>query len=181
MPANGKGTVLSLQSRLFLFLTIIVVVPLGVAGFLAQRAVSNLLQERDRNRVTLATPGVLAVYGGRIGTMPDRVSTIAGDADFKRYLVTGDTAGLESLLRRALAKQTGTPLTFAVVADAHHNVIAGVRGQPEYLPGVAPPSSQEMLAMQASPASPQRADSQAIAPSSCRSLVMGSKSMQAVS
>src|SRR2546427_966022 len=70
--ASGKGTVLSLQSRLFLFFTIIVVVPLGVAGFLAQRAVSNLLQERDRSRVTLATPGVLAVYGGRIGTMPDR-------------------------------------------------------------------------------------------------------------
>ena len=92
---------MSLQSRLFLFFTIIVMVPLGVAGFVAQRAVSNLLQERDRNRVTLATPGVLAVYGGRIGTMPDRVSTIAGDADFKRYLVTGDTAGLESLLRRA--------------------------------------------------------------------------------
>src|SRR5438105_2295191 len=133
-------------------------VPLGVAGFVAQRAVSNLLQERDRSRVTLATPGVLAVYGGRIGTMPDRVSAIAADADFKRYLVGGDTAGLGSVLRRALARQTGTPLSFAVVADAHGNAIADVRGQPEYLPGVAPPSFQEMLATDASPASPRRAD-----------------------
>ena len=136
---------MSLQSRLFLFFTITVVVPLGVAGFLSQHAVSSALQGRDRDRVSLATPGVSSLYSERIGAMPSEVSDIGEDPTFKADLTQGDVAGIESVLRQDLRKGA-EPLAFAVVANAANQVIAEVPGAPSYLPGVTPPTAQQLLA-----------------------------------
>jgi diguanylate cyclase (GGDEF)-like protein len=135
---------LSLQARLFAFFILIVVVPLGVAGFLAQRVVSSLAQARDRDRVALTTPGVLALYGERIGAMPSQVATISSQVDFNKALVAGDVGGLKASLDRGLRSSN---LDFAVVADPQNNVLAeeAVR-RPNYLPGITPPTARDMIA-----------------------------------
>jgi two-component system cell cycle response regulator len=155
---------LSLQSRLFLFFTVTVVVPIAVAGILSEHAVSSALQGRDRDRVDFAAPGISALYGERIAAMPNAVSAIGSDPTFKTDLMNGDTAGLEVVLERGLQKNAGT-LSFALVADAQGRVIAQVPGAPAYLPGIASPSVQELLAStSATPAGAGRLVSKAIVP-----------------
>jgi two-component system cell cycle response regulator len=135
---------LSLQSRLFLFFTITVVVPIAVAGILSEHAVTSALQGRDRDRVGFAAPGISAVYGERITALPNAVSAIAADPTFETDLMHGDTAGLEAVLEQGLQKNAGT-LSFAIVADAQGRAIAQVPGAPAYLPGITTPSAQELL------------------------------------
>jgi two-component system cell cycle response regulator len=143
-PMGGKETGLSLQSRLFLFFTITVVLPLGVAGFLSQHAVSSALQGKDRDRVAYAAPGVSGIYTEQIESVPIAASTIAQDPVFRTALVSGDTTGLESVLHADLGKGPD-PLDFAVVANPQGQPIAQVLGSPAYLPGVAAPTVAQLL------------------------------------
>ena len=143
----------SLQAKLFLFFTISVVLPLGVAGFLSERAVTHALQSQDRDRITLTSPAIVSMYGSRLAAVPEAVSAIGADPELNHDLVTGDDAELESVLRRDLAQHPGT-LDFLVVFDPQGKMIASVPGAANYLPGLSPPQPQDLLGGQGSSAQP---------------------------
>ena len=147
---------MSLQSKLFLFFTGIVLVPLTLGGLFAQHEVTGLLKARDRDRVIHSRPGVVSLYAERVDSIPDRVALIASDPDFNRFLMAGDSMGLESVLRRELARKQSF-LDFAAVFNAHGKPIAEVRGQATYLPGVTAPTPLDMLATQTARGDPSMA------------------------
>jgi diguanylate cyclase (GGDEF)-like protein len=138
---------LSLQSKLFAFFIGIVVVPLTVAALLITLDVFGLLRHQDSDRVAGAAPGAAALYKERVGAINDRVRSIGADAPLKTALVTGDPLTIESALRQALYGSQGN-LDFAMVLDSHNKLLAQVRGEPMYLPGVVAPTAEEMVATQ---------------------------------
>ena len=152
---------MSLQTKIFLFFTISVVLPLGVAGFLSERAVTHALETQDRNRVILSTPAVVSGYAARLAAIPDAVSAVGSDSALTSDLLKGDKADLESVLRRDLAQHAGT-LDFAVVTDATGTVLAAVPGSPDYLPGFKPFNISDLLAAGPVPVLRATADAQVV-------------------
>jgi two-component system cell cycle response regulator len=134
----------SLQSRLFLFFTTIVLVPLALAGFFAQRLISDAQPNRDRARVTAAAPGAYAAYEEHLASMPDTVAVLGADAALHQDLQDANVAALTARLSAAVASRADR-LDFAVVTDPAGQVVAGALGHPAFLPGVTAPSATELV------------------------------------
>lgn len=138
---------MSLQSKLFAFFIGIVVVPLTVAALLISLDVFGLLRHQDSDRVAGAAPGAAALYNERVGAVSDRVRSMSAEPALNTALVTGDPLTIESALRQGIDAKQGN-LDFAMVLDAHNKLLAQVRGQPVYLPGMGAPTAEEMLVTQ---------------------------------
>ncbi|MGH2718364.1 MAG: diguanylate cyclase [Actinomycetota bacterium] len=146
---------MSLQSRLFLFFTVAVVVPLAIAGVLSESAVSSTLTNRDQTRVQTATPGLTALLTAEINDIQPVVAAIAEGNGFTTALATaistGDATQLSSVLQLDLSASSQNPiqlsstLDFAVVENADGGIIASVTGAPNYIPGNTPPTKEQLL------------------------------------
>ncbi|HWD09197.1 MAG TPA: diguanylate cyclase [Actinomycetota bacterium] len=146
---------MSLQSRLFFFFTIAVVVPLAIAGILSEHAVASTLASRDQDRVRTVTPGLTALLSQQLTAIQPAASAIAANPAFKSAVANsthGDAVDLAAALQAGVlqnpqgAAKGASPLDFAVVANAQGVLIGAVTGTANYLPGIIPPTPEQLLA-----------------------------------
>lgn len=141
---------MSLQTRLFAFFLAIVVVPLVVVGILGGALTVRELEGRTFSQLQLAQAGSIAVYQERILSARDRVQLIAENDEFARLLIEERYGELQSLMERELNNQPKqedldrTPLDYLVLSDPSGKLLAEALTKPGFLPGLNPPTAQEL-------------------------------------
>ncbi|HVF11920.1 MAG TPA: hypothetical protein VNA87_02430, partial [Actinomycetota bacterium] len=141
---------MSLQTRLFAFFLAIVVVPLVVVGILGGALTVRELEGRTFSQLQLAQAGSIAVYQERILSARDRVQLIAENEEFSELLIEERYGELQALMERQLNNQPSqedldrTPLDYLVLSDSSGNLLAEALTKPSFLPGLTPPTAQEL-------------------------------------
>lgn len=141
---------MSLQSRLFAFFVLIVVVPLGVATILGQRIFVRELEERTHAQLIPAQLAAVTVYDQRVSSAKDRVQVIASTPEFNRLLLAGDYAGIRRfLLGRISGEEAVTD--FIVLSAPDGTVLVDALSDASYLAGVKPPGAEEIVSENLNP------------------------------
>ncbi|MGH2767806.1 MAG: HAMP domain-containing protein, partial [Actinomycetota bacterium] len=140
---------MSLQTRLFLFFITIVVLPLAIASLISQRIIVRELEARARDDLGQGNRAAMDLYERKAGQASDRVQLLVSDREFTRLLLGRRYLELQGLIGDRLGKD-GTQIDYLVVADPQGRVLAQAISQAEFLPGVAPPTAEE-IASEAGP------------------------------
>lgn len=147
---------MSLQSRLFAIIIVIVVAPLTVASFLARGLVSRELEQRAFGEINQGARTAAALYEIQLRDARDRANLLATDQEFQGLLLDKNYAGLQALLDRRLAESRerarqeapgGTDLDlidFLVVSDPSGAPLAAALAEPDFVPAFPPPSKEEI-------------------------------------
>ena len=137
---------MSLQQRLTLFFVLIVILPLGAAGFVVQRVIGDEIGERAIISLRPALDSAVSVYNSRSEVLVKRVRGAVADDRFPRLLRERDRSGLDAYLQRQLVGSAG--IDFLMVLDG--NRVIGSAAKPgNFVQGFEPPS---MAAIARSPA-----------------------------
>jgi diguanylate cyclase (GGDEF)-like protein len=135
----------SLQRRLTLFFILIVIVPLGAAGFVVENIVVDLVANRAESALGPAVNSVVARYNERVSVLPDLTrASLSQNEDFAVAIEEDDRVKTDAFLEERLLNTNG--LDFLVALDPGFEIAgaAGTAGQ--FLPGFSPPSFDEIMA-----------------------------------
>jgi two-component system cell cycle response regulator len=134
---------MSLQRRLTLFSTLVVVIPLALAGFIVQRV---MVEEVER-RALLSLEPVLDIaetaVRGRVATLDQQVAAAAGSGRLERLVARGDEARVARDLRSRLRPRGVDVL---VVVGAEGRAGARAANDAEFVEGVERPSAADVAA-----------------------------------
>lgn len=134
---------MTLQTRLFSFFLGIVVLPLLAASFLGGRVIVNEVERRTFSQLNPAQFAALTVYQERADGANDRVQLIASDEKFSQLLTSGKFEELSAHLAEQLAPPD--KLDYIVVADTSRKPLAWHLRPAGFIPGVAPPTVEEIV------------------------------------
>jgi hypothetical protein len=113
---------MSLQRRLTLFFVLIVILPLGVAGFAVQRVVVNEISRRAVLSLAPALDATVALYRDRVEALDARVRGTVGLSRFSEVLSTGTTEEVGTFLTGRL--DSSSNLDFFIAFDRKGRRIA---------------------------------------------------------
>jgi diguanylate cyclase (GGDEF)-like protein len=135
----------SLQRRLTLFFILIVILPLGAAGFVVENIVVDLVANRAESALGPAVNSVVARYNERVSVLPDLTrASLSQNEDFAVAIEDDDRVKTDAFLKERLLNTNG--LDFLVALDPGFE-IAGAAGRAgRFLPGFPPPTFDEIMA-----------------------------------
>jgi diguanylate cyclase (GGDEF)-like protein len=135
----------SLQRRLTLFFILIVIVPLGAAGFVVQDVVVDQVASRAESALAPAVNSVVARFNERVSVLADLTrASLSQNQDFAMVIEEDDRARTDDFLEKRLAQTNG--LDFLIALDPSAD-IAGAAGTPgDFLPGFSAPTFDEVMA-----------------------------------
>jgi diguanylate cyclase (GGDEF)-like protein len=135
----------SLQRRLTLFFILIVILPLGAAGFVVQGVVVDQVAKRAESALGPAVNSVVARYNERVSVLADLTrSSLSQNEDFAVAIEEDDRAETDAFLSERLGRTNG--LDFLIALDRGAD-IAGAAGAPDdFLPGFTAPTFDEIMA-----------------------------------
>jgi len=135
----------SLQRRLTLFFILIVILPLGAAGFVVQDVVVDQVASRAQSALAPAVNSVVARYNERVSVLADLTrASLSQNEDFAATIEEGDRARTDDFLQKRLGNTNG--LDFLIALDPGAD-IAGAAGTPgDFLPGFSAPTFDEIVA-----------------------------------
>jgi diguanylate cyclase (GGDEF)-like protein len=137
----------SLQRRLTLFFILIVILPVGAAGFVVQDVVVDQVASRAESALTPAVNSVVARYNDRVSVLEDLTrASLPQNADFAVAIEKDNRAETDAFLEERLLSTNG--LDFLIALDAGGD-IAGVAGTAGdfFLPDFSPPTFDEIMTM----------------------------------
>lgn len=134
---------MSLQRRLTLFFVLIVILPLGAAGFVVQRVVVGEIDRRSVLALGPALDATVALYNDRVEALDSRVRATVGVTRFAELLEENTAGRLDDFLQ---ARVSGvTSLDFLIALDNEGEVVSHARRPGTFVPGVEPPSRDSIL------------------------------------
>lgn len=123
---------MSLQRRLTLFFTLIVILPLAVAGFIVQRAMVDEIERRAELSLRPALRVARVVLNDRVAGMDRHVLASARSPRLQRSASAGSRAAMTRYLSRDLRPQG---LDFLIALDGSGRLLAVASEPAEYLEG----------------------------------------------
>ena len=136
---------MSLQRRLTLFFILIVILPLGVAGFVVQDIVINQVAKQSESALTPAVNSVVAHHNDRVSVLPDLTrSSLPQNEDFAVAIEKDDRAETDAFLEERLQNTNGLDFLIALDPGGDISGAAGTTG--EFLHGFSPPTFDEIMA-----------------------------------
>ncbi len=136
---------MSLQRRLTLFFILIVILPLGAAGWVVQRVVVGEVANRAELGLEPAVNSVVARYNERVSVLEDLTTSLvlAGSRNFAEVIEDEDRAETDDFLMRRLRTTEG--LDFVIALDAAGDIAGSAREDEEFVRGFSPPTAEEIL------------------------------------
>ncbi|MGH2789657.1 MAG: diguanylate cyclase [Actinomycetota bacterium] len=135
---------MSLQRRLTAFFILIVVLPLGAAGYIVQDVIVDEVTKRAELGLQPAANTVIGRYNDRVAVLGELTqSRIRRDPDFARVLDRGDRARTERFLESRLAATQG--LDFLIALDVGGGIAGGAVREAEFISDFAPPTVEEIM------------------------------------
>lgn len=135
---------MSLQRRLTLFFVLIVILPLGVAGFAVQRVVVNEISRRAVLSLAPALDATVALYRDRVEALDARVRGTVGLSRFSEVLSTGTTEEIGTFLSSRL--DSSSNLDFFIAFDRKGRRIAYTSVDGDFVEGFPLPSADDIEA-----------------------------------
>ena len=136
---------MSLQRRLTLFFILIVILPLGVAGFVVQDIVINQVAEQAQSALKPAVNSVVAHHNDRVSVLEDLTrASLPQDEDFAVAIEKDDRAETDAFLRERLQNTNGLDFLIALDPGGDISGAAGTAG--DFLLGFLPPTFDEIVA-----------------------------------
>jgi diguanylate cyclase (GGDEF)-like protein len=135
----------SLQSRLFTFFFLIVVMPLALLSLAGQKVIGRELERRTFSQLNPAQRAAIAVYEQKVVSARDRAQLIASGEQFQSLLTAKKYGDLQNYLNSLLTQGQGG-VDYIVVGDASGNVLAEALSKASFLPGVKPPAAKDVIA-----------------------------------
>lgn len=134
---------MSLQRRLTLFFVLIVILPLGAAGFVVQRVVVGEIDRRSVLALGPALDATVALYNDRVEALDSRVRATVGVTRFADLLEGDSTGRLDDFLEARLSGISS--LDFLIALNNDGEVLSHARRPGSFVPGVQPPDRDEIL------------------------------------
>jgi diguanylate cyclase (GGDEF)-like protein len=135
----------SLQRRLTLFFILIVILPLGVAGFVVQDIVIRQVSEQAQSALTPTVNSVVARYNDRVSVLSDLTrASLPQNEDFAVAIEKDDRAETDDFLKKRLRNTDG--LDFLIALDPGLDIAGAAGTEGDYLKGFAPPTFDEIMA-----------------------------------
>jgi len=135
----------SLQRRLTLFFILIVILPLGVAGYVVQDIVINQVSEQAQSALTPAANSVVARYNDRVSVLSDLTrSSLPQNEDFAVAIEKDDRAETDDFLKARLRDADG--LDFLIALDQGLDIAGAAGTKGDFLNGFSPPTFDEIMA-----------------------------------
>jgi diguanylate cyclase (GGDEF)-like protein len=134
---------MSLQRRLTVFFVLIVIVPLVAAALIVQRVVTGEVEQRALMALDPALDSTVILYNSQVEALEDRVRSAVGQTRFARMLENLERRRMQAFLDERLGEMSGLHVLLAL--DADRRLIAAGRQEPDFLPGVRAPTSEEIL------------------------------------
>lgn len=135
---------MSLQRRLTAFFILIVVLPLGAAGFIVQQVVVGEVAKRAELGLEPAVDSVIGRYNERVAVLDELTqSRIRRDPDFARVLDRGDRARTETFLAHRLTATQG--LDFLIALDVGGHIAGGATENGEFISDFTPPTVEQIM------------------------------------
>ena len=131
---------MSLQRRLTLFSTLVVILPLAVAGFIVQRAMVAEIERRTELSLSPALGAAEVVLDDRSDAVQQHVTAAADSTRLGGLLTRGTTAAIRRYLVRRLSPQG---LDFLVALDGRGTVMAAAVERPEAAGGSPRPTLRD--------------------------------------
>lgn len=135
---------MSLQSRLFTFFILIVVVPIGIFALVGQRIIVRELERRTYGQLIPAQQAAVAVYESRRSAARDRVQLIASSEDFGRMLLEKNYGALQAYVLDRLG-QGANQIDYLVVTEPQGTILVAALTDPNFTPAVPPPTPEEIV------------------------------------
>jgi diguanylate cyclase (GGDEF)-like protein len=133
---------MSLQRRLTLLFTLILILPLAAAGFIVQRAVVEEIERRALLSLEPALDIAGVVYNDRIESMRQQVAAASASPRLATLVDERRGDALETFLRSRLQPQG---LDFLIVVNERGRTVAAALGDSEYVEGFEPPGPREII------------------------------------
>jgi len=130
-----------------MFFVLIVILPLGAAGFVVQRVVVGEIGRRAVSALAPALDATTALYNDRSEALDARVRASLGNARFAELLQRGRSGELEGYLARRVGAESN--LDFFVAFDARGRRLAYESVPGQFVTGYDEPGLQEILAVKA--------------------------------
>ncbi|MFN2488413.1 MAG: diguanylate cyclase [Actinomycetota bacterium] len=133
---------MSLQRRLTLFFTLVVILPLAAAGFIVQRVTVEEIKNRSMLSLRPALGVARVVYRDRIDGMKQQVRASVDSTRLTRLL---ERERRRSVERFFIAKLQHQGLDFLIATAPDGRVLGKALEPPEYVEGVKTPTSEDIL------------------------------------
>lgn len=148
---SGQGVSLSLQSRLFAFFVLIVVVPLAVVSILARGQIDRELERRTEQQLRAAAGAAGLVYQLRATSFaPTQMRQIASDPAFLQLLQDRKYAELQALVDKRMAEgvmqRAADRIDYMIVTAPDKTVLTQSFSRPQFLSQTAPPTAADIVA-----------------------------------
>lgn len=142
---------MSLQSRLFAFFVLIVVLPLAVVSILARGQIDKELERRTEQQLRAAAGAAASVYQLRANnSAPNQMRVIASDPGFLQLLQDGKFPELQGLIDKKMAEgvveRSVDRIDYLIVAAPDNTLIAASFSRPEFLSQTASPTAADIVA-----------------------------------
>jgi diguanylate cyclase (GGDEF)-like protein len=136
----------SLQRRLTLFFILIVILPLGAAGFVVQDIVVDLVANRAESALGPAVNSVVARYNERVSVLEDLTgAALAQNDDFAEIIEDDDRARTDAFLKERLDVTNG--LDFLIALDTGSDIAGAAGRHGDFVQGFSPPTFDEIMTM----------------------------------
>lgn len=136
---------MSLQRRLTLFFILIVILPLGVAGYVVQDIVISRASEEAQSALTPAVNSVVARYNDRVLVLSDLTrASLPQNEDFAVAIEKDDRAETDDFLKERLRDTDG--LDFLIALDRGLDIAGAAGTKGDFLSGFSPPTFDEIMA-----------------------------------
>ena len=136
---------MSLQRRLTLFFILIVILPLGAAGFVMQDVVVDQVAEGAQSSLQPAVNSVVARYNERVSVLPDLTrASLSQNEDFAVAIEEDDRAETDAFMEERLRKTNG--LDFLIALDPGRDIAGAAGTSGDFLAGFTPPTFDEIMA-----------------------------------
>lgn len=136
---------MSLQRRLTLFFILIVILPLGVAGYVVQDIVISRASEEAQSALTPAVNSVVARYNDRVLVLSDLTrASLPQNEDFAVAIEKDDRAETDDFLKERLRDTDG--LDFLIALDPGLDIAGAAGTEGDFLSGFSPPTFDEIMA-----------------------------------
>ncbi|HLF70330.1 MAG TPA: cache domain-containing protein, partial [Actinomycetota bacterium] len=129
---------MSLQSRLFAFFIVIVVMPLTIAPLIGQRILVRELERRTFEQIKAAESAEMKVFDEKRSRANERVAVVARDPALVAAIRARRSAEADQVLA-GHRQEVNDPLSFIVVTDTSGRVVASSLTEPSFVPAVTLP------------------------------------------
>ena len=135
---------MSLQRRLTLFFILIVILPLGVAGYVVQDIVISQVSKQAQSALTPAANSVVARYNDRVLVLSDLTrASLPQNEDFAVAIEKDDRAETDDFLSERLRDADG--LDFLIALDPGGDISGAAGTEGDFLNGFSPPTFDEIM------------------------------------